>query len=162
MDRIIIEYDNARITRAPDGLVDVETYDGRIFKGLEARRLFPITGRDRYITLLDSDENEVAVVRDMNNLMDDSREALGEALDEYYLVPKITKILECYIEHDLLKMRVETDRGEYRFDLKNHHVSVRPLYDGRVLIKDTSDDRYEIPDFNKLDKASRRLFASYL
>ena len=46
MDRIYIEYDNARITKGEGILLNVELYDGRKFENLEARRLFPITGLD--------------------------------------------------------------------------------------------------------------------
>ena len=36
-------------------------------------------------------------------------------------------------------------------------ASVKPLYDGRVLIIDANDNRYEIPDYRKLDKRSRKM-----
>ena len=52
---------------------------------------------------------------------------------------------------------VETDHGIISFEIRNHIVSVKPLYDGRVLIKDADDNRYEVPDINKLDKRSRRM-----
>ncbi|MCL2513565.1 MAG: DUF1854 domain-containing protein [Oscillospiraceae bacterium] len=162
MDRIYIEYDNARITKGDGILLNVEIYGGETFLNLEARRLFPITGLDRYITLLDEDGNEKAVIRDINNLMEDSKQAVLNAVNEYYLVPKITKILECYEKFGLMKMSVETDRGMYFFDIKSRYSDVKPLFDGRVLLKDASDNRYEIPDIRKLDKKSRKLFNSYL
>ena len=36
------------------------------------------------------------------------------------------------------------------------------LYGRRVLIKDGSDNRYEISDVNSLDKKSRHIMAGYL
>ena len=53
MERIYIEFDNARFTRKDITLVDVELYDGRKFENLEPRRLFPRSGLEKYITLLD-------------------------------------------------------------------------------------------------------------
>ena len=44
-----------------------------------------------------------------------------------------------------------------RFEIRNHLTAIKPLYDGRVLIKDANDNRYEIPDIKKLDKRSRRM-----
>ena len=35
--------------------------------------------------------------------------------------------------------------------------AVKPLYDGRVLIRDANDNRYEIPDYRKLDKKSKAM-----
>lgn len=162
MGRTYIEHDNARITFKEGILLNVEMYDGRTFEGLEARRLFPITGIDKYIALLDKDGNEKAVIRDVNSLMDDSRETVKKALDEYYLIPKIISIIECYEKFGIMKMKVETDRGVYSFDIKSRHNDIKILYDGRVLLRDSSDNRYEIEKFDKLDKRSKKLFNSYM
>ncbi|MGI6744621.1 MAG: hypothetical protein BWY46_00602 [Firmicutes bacterium ADurb.Bin300] len=162
MDRIYIEYDNAKITFGDGILLNVEMYDGRTFDNLEARRLFPITGIDKYITLLDEEGNEKAVIRDVNYLMDESRVCVKKALEEYYLVPKILYIIECYEKFGLMKMKVETDRGIYSFDIKSRYNDIKILYDGRVLLRDASDNRYEIEKFDKLDKRSKKLFNSYM
>lgn len=162
LDRTYIENDNARITLKEGTLLNVEMYDGRVFEGLEARRLFPITGIDRYITLLDEEGEEKAVIRDVNSLMEESRETVKKVLDEYYLVPKIISIIECYEKFGLMKMKVETDRGVYSFDIKSRYNDIKILYDGRVLLRDASDNRYEIEKFDKLDKSSKKLFNSYM
>ncbi len=162
MDRVYLEYDNAKITFGDAILLNVEMYDGRTFDNLEARRLFPITGIDKYITLLDADGEEKAVIRDVNSLMDESRDCVKAALNEYYLVPKILSIIECYEKFGLMKMKVETDRGIYSFDIKSRYNDIKILYDGRVLLRDASDNRYEIEKFDKLDKRSKKLFNSYM
>ncbi len=162
MDRTYIENDNARITFGEGILMNVEMYDGRRFENVEARRLFPVTGLDRYITLLDTDGNEQAVIRDVGSLMDESRDTVKKALEEYYLVPKITRIIECYEKYGLMKMKVETDRGTYAFDIKSRYNDIKILYDGRVLLRDSSDNRYEIEKFDTLDKRSKKLFNSYM
>ncbi|MDR1630136.1 MAG: DUF1854 domain-containing protein [Oscillospiraceae bacterium] len=162
MERIYIQDDNARITKAGDNLLNVELYDGRKFENVEARRLFPITGLDKYITLLDDEGVEMAVIRDVQGLMPESKKSVLDALEEYYLIPKILEIYEAKEEYGLLKMNVRTDRGKYKFDVKNRNMDIKILYDGRVLIKDTSDNRYEIPDFYKLDGKSMKRFNSFL
>ena len=53
MERIYIDNDMARFTRRDLTLVDMDLFDGRHFEKLEPRRLFPITGIKKYITLLD-------------------------------------------------------------------------------------------------------------
>lgn len=162
MERTYIENDNARITFGEGILLNVEMYDGRYFEGLEARRLFPVTGLDSYITLLDEEGDEKAVIRNVSSLMEESRDNVRKALDEYYLIPKIKSIIECYEKYGLMKMKVETDRGIYSFDVKSRYNDIKILYDGRVLIRDASDNRYEIPRFADLDKRSKKLFNSYM
>ena len=157
MERIYIQEDNAKITKAEGNLLDVEMYDGRKFKGLEARRLFPISGLDKYISLLDEEDIEIAVIRDVRTLMPESRQNVVDVLNEYYLIPQISEIYKAYEEYGLLKMEVMTDRGKYNFDVKNRNMDIKILYDGRILIKDASDNRYEIPDVSKLDKKSIKM-----
>ena len=91
MARLYIDNDMARFTRKDICLVDVELYDGRFFENLEPRRLFPTTGLEKYITLLDSAGVEKAIIRDLNTLPPNERKIIEECLNEYYLVPKITR-----------------------------------------------------------------------
>lgn len=162
MGRIYIENDNAKITISEDILLRVELFDGRVFDRLEARRLFPLTGLWRYITLLDEEGKEVAVIRDVNNLMEDSRAVLHQVLEQYYLIPRITRIRAIHEKYGQLKFETETDHGDYLFDIRNRHTDIKLLYDNRILIKDASDNRYEIPDLTRLDKTSIRLLNPYL
>jgi len=161
-ERTYIEYDNARITKKDGILLKVEMYDGRIFEDVEARRLFPLTGLQKYITLLDSEGVEQAVIRDLKNLTPESRKVIEDVLNEYYLVPKITRIVTIIEKYGKLNFKVETDNGPHSFEVKNTHSDIKMLYDGRVLIKDSSDNRYDIPDLTKLGKESMRILNPYL
>ena len=54
-ERLYINADEARITYRGFAHVDLEMFDGRKFEDLEPRRLFPLSGLTKYITLLDHD-----------------------------------------------------------------------------------------------------------
>lgn len=69
MARLYINGDEVRFTKRDMCLVDAEFYDGRRFESLEPRRLFPISGLTRYITLLDPDGKEIAIIRNIDTLM---------------------------------------------------------------------------------------------
>lgn len=158
MERIFIEYDNARITLRDDMLLDVEIYQNGRFEALEARRLFPITGSDKYITLLDREENEVAIIRDLNTIMEDSKKAVLEALRHYYLIPKILEITEISEKHGTIRVNAVTDHGKCYFEVNDRAHNLKVLFDRRVLIRDTNDNRYEITDFKNLDRKSLDTF----
>ena len=160
MSRIYINSDEARFTRVGTCLVDVEFYTGEIIKNLEPRRLFPVSGLKRYITLLDSEGIEIAVIRNIDNLMPESRDIINECLREYYLVPKITRLIDSTEKYGIIKWTVETDRGIKTFDIRNRHHDIKVLYDGRVLVRDSDDNRYEIPDYDSLDRHSKKLLIS--
>lgn len=153
-ERLYINADEAKITYRGFAHVDLEMFDGRKIEDLEPRRLFPLSGLTKYITLLDHDMKEVAMIRDLNTILPESREAIEKCLDEYYMIPKITEILDRKEKNGLLKYTVMTNYGERTFDIRNRHSDIKNLYDGRVLFRDSDDNRYEIPDITKLSKKS--------
>ncbi|MDR3314624.1 MAG: DUF1854 domain-containing protein [Oscillospiraceae bacterium] len=153
-----IDAHEARITDNDGILVDVEFFHtGETLTGLEPRRLFPISGLDKFITLLDSEGIEQAIVRDLSHIMPDSRVVLENSLREYYMIPRITRFIKMSDNFKIWMWTVATDRGEYTFEIRNHIANVKMLYDGRVLIKDANDNRYEIPDLKALDARSQRM-----
>jgi len=157
MARLYINSDEARFTKGDFNLVDVELIDGTKWHGLEPKRLFPRSGLTKYISLVDADGHEKAIIRDIDALMPESRAVVQESLDEYYLIPKITALLGRQERFGLLKWTVMTDRGEHSFEIRNIFRDIKVLYDGRVLIRDSDDNRYEIPDIKKLDSNSLSL-----
>ena len=145
-----------RITLCENNLVDLITSDGKVLKGLEPRRLFPVTKSEEYITLLDSDGEEVAIIRSLRDLDADSAQIIRNSLDDYYLVPKIVKIYSIADKNGKVHWEVLTDRGYKEFDIKNRNSDVKVGKDGRVRVRDSDDNRYTIDDYKTLDKHSRR------
>ena len=162
MGRFYVEYDMARFHRKDITLVDMELIDGRKFENLEPRRLFPVTGLEKYITLLDSAGVEQAIIRDLNTLPPKERKIIEECLNEYYLVPKISKIIDCSEKYGVLNIQAETDRGEVLIEIRNVLSGLKLMYGTRVLLRDHNDNRYEIPDLQQLDKNSRMMIDLYL
>lgn len=152
-----VEGPEVRITENDKVFVDVEFYTGEKFTELELHRMFPITGLDKYISLLDSEGNEIAVIRNINDLMPESKAVVENCLKEYYMMPRITKFIRMSEKFKIWMWTAETDKGVCTFEIRNHLTAIKPLYDGRVLIKDANDNRYEIPDYNKLDKKSLKM-----
>lgn len=161
MERIYIDKDMARFVRKDLTIVDMELSDGRRFERLEPHRLFPVSVQDRYITLLDENGVEQAVIRDLNTLPCEQRQIIEDCLAEYYLIPKILRIRDFRERFDGLTLFTDTDKGpvdiEIRILLKGFRL------DGvRVLVRDINDNRYEIPDINRLDSLSRQIIGRYL
>lgn len=158
-----IEGPEVRFTRHDKIFLDVEVYGSdKVLKDLTPHKLFPISGKNKYISLVDDDGNEQFIVRNINDLMEDSREALSSALDEFYRIPKITKFVKRDERFLIWMWTVETDKGEFTFEVRDSYASIRTLYDGRILIKDGSDNLFEIPDLYALDKRSIKLLTPEL
>lgn len=161
-DRIYVTRDTGRIERTDVYLVRLTLNDGTVFEDLEPRRLFPVTDTTHFISLLGEWEKEQAMIRSLDDLDDDSRRAIEEVFREYYLVPRIDAILECEDKFGSLKLKVRTDRGDVSFRIRNRHNDMKVLHGThRMLIVDSNDNRYEIPDLEALDKRSKVLLFSY-
>ncbi len=157
MPRRYVEGDEVIFTQGEFHLVNMKLATGEYFENIEPKRLFPISGLTKYISLLDKDGKEMAIIRDIETLMPESRAIIEKSLNEYYLIPEIISVLDRYEKYGILKWTVETDRGVRTFEIKNRNSDIKALFDGRVLIRDRDDNRYEIPDVNKLDIKSLRL-----
>lgn len=162
MGRIYIDRYTGRLERTDVYLVKLTLRDGTVIEDLEPRRLFPVTNEDMFITLLDREEKEVAFVRDLTELDERSADVLRACFKEYYRVPRITRLLESEEKFGSLTWRVETDRGTVSFRIRNRHSDIKCFADKRILVRDTNDNRYEIPDYRELDAHSRHLLFSYL
>ena len=153
MSRIYIENDNAKITKREDMLLDVELYTGERLEGLTPRCLFPISGAHGYITLLKG-RAEAAVIRNLKNLMPESKRAVEEVIYQHYFIPKITEIISANEKNGVLRLEADTDRGICSFEVTDYYRSITVLFDRRVLIRDTNDNRYEIPNLDEIDYRS--------
>ena len=162
MARLYVEYDMARFTRKDITHVDMELYDGRKFENLEPHRLFPLSGLEKYITLLDEEGIERAIIRDMSTLPKAEKELIEDCLAEYYLIPKVTRINTATEKYGVLSLDVETDRGHAVIEIRNILHGMKLLYGTRVLLRDGNDNRYEIPTLQNLDKHSRMLIDQFL
>ena len=163
MGRIYIDRYTGTIERSDLYLVRLTMKDGRVFEDLEPRMLFPITNPTMFITLLDQRECELGFVRDLEEIDDTSRQALEECFREYYMIPKILRVISCEDKFGSLKWTVDTDRGRVSFAVRNRHSDIKHLRgSNRVMIRDSNDNRYEIPDHTAMDPHSAKILFSYL
>ena len=157
-----IEGPEARITRTGETTVTLEIYGGETVTELEPRRLFPMSGLTKYITLLDGELKEKAILRDLDRLDAESRKAVEACLEQYYMIPKILEMIDVTEKFGVITWTCRTDRGVRSFRIRSRTNDIKVLYDGRVLIRDSNDNRYEIDDYRTMDKKSRAILANEL
>ncbi len=162
MPRNYVDQDSVRIKPVSFCTVSAELYSGEHFDELEVRRLFPLSGAEEYISLLDKDGNEKMIIRSIASLDPESASAVRACLDDYYRIPKIEAINECVDKNGAVRFTVVTNYGPCVFNVKNRHSDIKLFYGKRVMMKDASDNRYEIPDVYALDRKSMRIMSEYL
>ena len=149
----VTEKDN--VVRDENNLVNLQLADGTLYNSLEPRRLFPVSHADEYITLLNTEGVEVAIIKSISALNDESERVIRESLDDYYLVPHIKRIISSEEKYGTLRWTVETERGIKNFDIRNRNHDIKVFKDGKVRVRDSDDNRYVIDDYKKLDAHSR-------
>ena len=161
MSRYFVDPDKDRIVWEDMYLVRLEKSDGEVIESLEPKRLFPVSDPDRYITLMDKKLKERAIIRDIKELKEDSAQAIEKCFHDIYFVPVITKVLTVAVKSNAMVFTVETDRGNTEFSIANSVRTVKSYDDGSMTLRDTNDNRYFIPDVNKMDKLSRHFLFSF-
>lgn len=145
---------DVRFKSAGSTLVDMILPDGSTVEKLEPRRLFPVNEPEKYISFLDLDGKEHGIITDLAKIEAEDADVIRACLNEYYIIPKITEVIEVYEKGSVNRWTVMTDRGQCSFHIKSRYSDIKPFPDGRVLIRDTNDNRYEIVDVKKLSKRS--------
>lgn len=162
MSRNYVDGNSVKFTLSSFCQVTATLFSGEVIEELEPRRLFPLSGPDEYISLLDGEGKERMIVRNLSSLDAESADAVRECLTERYRLPQIESFDDCFDKFGQLVFTVRTNFGETSFTVKNRHSDIKLLYGKRIMIKDGSDNRYEVSDLNALDKRSVRIISSYL
>ena len=135
-----------------DDLV-VELPDGSIHEQVRAMRAFPLSEPSEFIIFRDKEDNEIGLFESIKELNSEARKALEDELQKSYFVPLITQITNLEEKFGISQWEVETNKGAHTFNVKNRE-EIKLLSSGRVLLKDADGNRYEIPDYRRLDPKS--------
>jgi hypothetical protein len=140
----------------------LELEGGEIHKPVKPLRAFPVTDGDSFIVLRDAENKEIGTIQNLSRLDAESQRALSEMLERLYFTARITRINGVEEAFHIPTWDVETDRGPRVFEMGSMRRDIRPLAGGRVLIRDADGNRYEIPDYRKLDPISRSFTESII
>jgi hypothetical protein len=148
-----------RLARRPDGRLWAERKGEA--RAVSVRRCFPWSEPGRYVSLRDDDDQEFALVADLNDLDGTSRAALETALAEAGFVFHVTGIRDVDEEIEIRVWRVDTVQGPRRFQTRLDDWP-RELPGGGILIRDVAGDLYHVPDPGALDRKSRQLLWAFV
>lgn len=157
----ILEPDNIRLHKDELGNLRLKMKDETEYQIQKILRVFPITMPWNYIVFKDADDEEIGILRNVNELDSGSARILKEELEKVYFIPKITKIYDIKEEFGVLVWKTETDKGPRRFDVISRR-EVKKVSRDHVLIKDGDGNLYDIPDIKKLDQRSLILLDSVI
>ncbi len=144
---------------APDENGEAKTtqYD-RIF----LHRAFPFDHPESYISVQDTDKNEIGMIADLSVFPEETAELMRRELDRKYYSPTLTAIRSIKDKYGYAYCTAETAEGEITFTLKDAARSILKVDEKRVIITDVDGNRYNIPDLAALDRRSYKKIELYL
>lgn len=125
-------------------------------------RQFPFDLLWEYISVLDEEERELGIVRDISIFLDETRALLERELKKRYYTVTVTKILSVKERFGFSYWRVITTEGEWKFTLRDTMKSIASVNGSRVFFTDVNGNRFEIPDMSQLDSKSRKSLELYV
>ena len=148
--------------RSPMGSPRLEIRDEVCYPRVTFRRILPLSDPERYISLSAGDEVEIGIVVDPSELDFESRKIVREELDKRYFTPVITKIHRVKERFGVHEWEAETSRGRIIFSVQGLHQNIKQVPPARILVTDVRGNRYDLPDYRKLDPNSFHQIQRYL
>jgi hypothetical protein len=135
----------------------VVRYGDREYQDPVVRRAFPLEAADCFIGFFAADGSEIGLLEDPQALDPHSRRLLHQALERTYFCPRILSFERLGEEFGVVQAEVQTDSGPRHLEIRGIRHKVRLLSRQRALIEDVEGNRYELRDYHRLPKLTRKI-----
>lgn len=125
-------------------------------------RNFPFTFLWEYISVLDTDNYELATIRNVDLFDGEEKEMLTRELERKYYSPSIQKICSIKERFGFSYWDVETASGKLTFTLQDTFKSIVRAGENKLFLFDVDGNRFVIEDADALDRKSRKRIEIYL
>jgi len=142
-------------------------YKGEDYKHIVLRRIMPIDQPLHYISVADTENKEIAILKSVAELEKAQREVVEQELDNRYYSPQVLEIMSVRdkLGYVYMEMRLKNKQGK-EYDkscaIKDVSRNIRMLSSNSIIIFDVDGNRYVVPELSALNKQSLRKLDSYL
>lgn len=124
---------------------------------------FPFDMPNAYISVLDKDQKEIGMIRELSACEKETQEILQRELARKYYAPRITRILSVKERYGFSYWNVDlTDAKDFSFTVQDTYRSMLKVTHTHIFVNDVDGNRFEIPDVEALDRASYKKIELYL
>jgi hypothetical protein len=157
-NQLNIERSNPDLSILQDGQLGI--LEGEKTIPVKVRPCFPWSHPRAFLSLRDEDKQERAMIVSLDDLTQDSREALEQVLAEASFMFEIQHIVELGQDFELRVWKVETQIGPRTF-LTKYDDFPEEIGGNGLAIRDLAGDIYVVRDSEKLDSKSQDLLYSF-
>ena len=154
--------DDVTLRRPGNGNEPELTVNGERHKLGRIASAFPLSSSKETIVFFDREGEEIVVMKQAEALDSESSRVLEEELEKAYFMPRVEAILQLEESLGVETWTVQTDKGKRTFEVRSPRHNVRKLGKGQVVIKDVDSNRYEVPNWRRLDRKSLFLLMRHL
>ena len=149
-------------TRSEVGTARLEIRDEACYLRVVIRRLMPLSNPDSYISLAADEDTEIGILVNPSELTQESQKILQEELDKRYFTPTIQKVYRVKEQFGIHEWEVKTERGRVKFSVRGLNQNIKQVPPARLFVTDVRGNRYDIPDYRKLDAQSYQQIQRHL
>jgi len=157
--------DEAEFFKTPGGFTGLR-YRGNEYKRISLRRALPVGQPTRYISVADSENKEIGIIRSVADLSAPQIAIVEEELSRRYYCPRIFEIksVKDKMGYVYMEFVIGTDTEKYEKSCAVNDVNrnIRMIDDNRLLIFDVDGNRYIVSDLSALDKKSLGRLEPYM
>jgi len=151
--------DDVTLRRPEEGKKVELAVNGQRYEVGRMASAFPLSSSLEAVVFYDTDGEEIGLLKQVGQLDSDSQSILTVELEKSYFMPCINAVLSREEKLGVETWKVVTNKGERSFEVRDPRNSVRAIGRGRVIIHDVDSNRYDIRDWQKLDRKSVSLMA---
>ncbi|MNO49397.1 hypothetical protein D3C76_397490 [compost metagenome] len=129
--------------------------EGKVYEELILFRIFPFQYNTQYISVRNTKSEEIGVIRDIDQLDEESRAEVDKELQLRYFLPVVTRIDSIKQKADMWIWELQTNLGQTRIVMRNLHEHMQYPSLNRIILTDVNGKRCEIRDYSSLDTNSR-------
>lgn len=125
-------------------------------------RSYPYTLKEEYICVQNLENEEIGIIRNLNDLDESSRNTCKKELESRYYCPCITAVKSIKERMGHFYFETTIDGKDKNFTVRDLTRNLRFSSENTLLIFDVDGNRYVIPEYEKIEQKSRRLLEPYL
>ncbi len=144
-----------------NGLLFVSV-DGKEAQRAYLCRQFPFDLLWEFISVLDDEQTEIGIIRDLSVFEGEIHTLLRDELSRRYYAPTIKRIHNVKERYGFSYWRVTTEEGIVNFTLHDTFRSIIRAGENRLIFLDVNGNRFEIPNVEELDRKSYKKIELYL
>lgn len=155
--------ENAHFERTGTGFLSLRIGE-EFYPRVQVVRMFPFSDKDSFLSVRTTEERskEIGIIEKLEDMEAPVVEMLKEQLTLHYFTPIIEKVLKIKDEYGFAYWNVVTNHGACHFTSRMGGNAVIHLSETRILVMDIDENRFEIPDINRLTPKERKRLDLFL